>query len=106
MQNAHRTAVAAVEGRKAVAVIDRHLAPGLGGITYQKIAVVLYDSPARPALLSRKSQSVIVLCLSIGIHGRYHRSDPPFSAVLVQGKAKCDQPASPTQAIAVLRRGR
>ncbi len=66
MQNAHRTAVAAVEGRKAVAVIDRNLAPGLGGITYQEIAVVLYDSPARPALLSRKSQSVIVLCLSIG----------------------------------------
>ena len=46
-------AIAAVlEGRKAVAVIDQNLAPGLGGITYQEIAAALYDNPARPALLS------------------------------------------------------
>ena len=38
--------------RKAVAVIDQNLAPGLGGITYQEIAAALYDSPARPPLLS------------------------------------------------------
>jgi pyruvate ferredoxin oxidoreductase alpha subunit len=37
---------------KAVAVIDQNLAPGLGGITYQEIAAALYDSPARPPLLS------------------------------------------------------
>jgi pyruvate ferredoxin oxidoreductase alpha subunit len=43
---------AALEGRKAVAIIDQNLAPGLGGITYQEIAAALYDSPARPPLLS------------------------------------------------------
>jgi pyruvate ferredoxin oxidoreductase alpha subunit len=43
---------AALQGRKAVAVIDQNLAPGLGGITYQEIASALYDSPARPPLLS------------------------------------------------------
>jgi pyruvate ferredoxin oxidoreductase alpha subunit len=43
---------AALEGRKAVAVIDQNLAPGLGGITYQEIAAALYDSPTRPPLLS------------------------------------------------------
>jgi len=46
------TIAAALQGRKAVAVIDQNLAPGLGGITYQEIAAALYDSPARPALLS------------------------------------------------------
>jgi pyruvate ferredoxin oxidoreductase alpha subunit len=39
---------AALQLRKAVAVIDQNLAPGLGGITYQEIAAALYDSPARP----------------------------------------------------------
>ena len=43
---------AALQGRKAVAIIDQNLAPGLGGITYQEIAAALYDSPARPPLLS------------------------------------------------------
>ena len=43
---------AALEGRKAVAVIDQNLAPGSGGITYQEIAAALYDSPTRPPLLS------------------------------------------------------
>jgi len=43
---------AALQLRKAVAVIDQNLAPGLGGITYQEIAAALYDSPARPPLLS------------------------------------------------------
>jgi pyruvate ferredoxin oxidoreductase alpha subunit len=43
---------AALEGRKAVAIIDQNLAPGLGGITYQEIAAALYDSPTRPPLLS------------------------------------------------------
>src|SRR5262249_40993647 len=42
----------ALQGRKAVAIIDQNLAPGLGGITYQEIAAALYDSPARPPLLS------------------------------------------------------
>ena len=43
---------AALGGRKAVAVIDQNLAPGLGGMTYQEIATALYDSPTRPPLLS------------------------------------------------------
>ncbi len=43
---------AALEGRKAVAVIDQNLAPGLGGITYQEIAAALYQSTDPPALLS------------------------------------------------------
>ena len=46
------TIAAALQLRKAVAVIDQNLAPGLGGITYQEIAAALYDSPARPPLLS------------------------------------------------------
>ena len=46
------TIAAALQLRKAVAVIDQNLAPGLGGITYQEIAAALYDSPARPLLLS------------------------------------------------------
>jgi pyruvate ferredoxin oxidoreductase alpha subunit len=42
----------ALAGRKAVAVIDQNLAPGLGGITYQEIGTALYDSQHRPPLLS------------------------------------------------------
>jgi pyruvate ferredoxin oxidoreductase alpha subunit len=46
-------AIAAVlEGRRAVAVIDQNLAPGLGGITYQEIAAALYATDHRPPLLS------------------------------------------------------
>ncbi|ETW97381.1 MAG: pyruvate synthase [Candidatus Entotheonella factor] len=42
----------ALEGRKAVAIIDQNLAPGLGGITYQEVAATLYGRTARPPLLS------------------------------------------------------
>jgi pyruvate ferredoxin oxidoreductase alpha subunit len=42
----------ALAGRKAVAIIDQNLAPGLGGITYQEIAAALYAEPKRPPLLS------------------------------------------------------
>ena len=42
----------ALQGRKAVAVIDQNLAPGLGGITYQEIAAALYGHAAAPPLLS------------------------------------------------------
>lgn len=44
--------VSALAGRRAVAVIDQNLAPGLGGITYQEIAAALYDQTYRPTLLS------------------------------------------------------
>lgn len=43
---------AALAGRKAVAVIDQNLAPGLGGITYQEIAAALYAQANRPPLLN------------------------------------------------------
>jgi pyruvate ferredoxin oxidoreductase alpha subunit len=43
---------AALAGRKAVAVLDQNLAPGLGGITYQEIAAALYGLATRPPLLS------------------------------------------------------
>lgn len=39
-------------GRKAVAVLDQNLAPGLGGITYQEVAAALYPLKDRPALTS------------------------------------------------------
>jgi pyruvate ferredoxin oxidoreductase alpha subunit len=41
----------ALEGRKAVAVIDQNLAPGFGGITFPEIASALYSRRDRPALL-------------------------------------------------------
>ena len=41
-----------LEGRKAVAIIDQNLAPGLGGITYQEVAAALYARASRPALVS------------------------------------------------------
>jgi pyruvate ferredoxin oxidoreductase alpha subunit len=43
---------AVLEGRRAVAVIDQNLAPGLGGITYQEIAAALYATARRPPLVS------------------------------------------------------
>jgi pyruvate ferredoxin oxidoreductase alpha subunit len=41
-----QTIAAALEERKAVAVIDQNLAPGLGGITYQEIAGVVCELSA------------------------------------------------------------
>jgi pyruvate ferredoxin oxidoreductase alpha subunit len=41
-----------LDGRKAVAVLDQNLAPGLGGITYQEIAAALYERAAPPPILS------------------------------------------------------
>jgi pyruvate ferredoxin oxidoreductase alpha subunit len=43
---------ALLEGRRAAAVLDQNLAPGLGGITYQEIAAALYATANRPPLLS------------------------------------------------------
>jgi pyruvate ferredoxin oxidoreductase alpha subunit len=44
--------VSALTGRKAVAVIDQNLAPGLGGITFQEIATALYGGGSRTPVLS------------------------------------------------------
>ncbi|MCS6925673.1 MAG: pyruvate synthase [Candidatus Binatia bacterium] len=63
---------AALAGRKAVAVIDQNLAPGLGGITYQEIAAALYDRQERPPLVS-----------VIGGLGGKDISQGEFEAVLV-----------------------
>ena len=43
---------ASLSGRKAVAVIDQNLSPGVGGITFQEIATALYSLHERPALVS------------------------------------------------------
>lgn len=43
---------AALAGRKAVAVVDQNLAPGLGGITYQEIVTALYHEKTRPPVVS------------------------------------------------------
>jgi pyruvate ferredoxin oxidoreductase alpha subunit len=42
----------ALVGRKAVAVLDQNLAPGLGGITYQEITTALYSEKDRPPIVS------------------------------------------------------
>lgn len=47
-----RAIASALAGRKAIAVIDQNLAPGLGGITYQEIATALYGEKERPAIIS------------------------------------------------------
>ena len=43
---------ASLSGRKAVAIIDQNLSPGVGGITFQEIASALYSLHERPALVS------------------------------------------------------
>src|SRR5262245_8345399 len=43
---------AALQGRKAVAVIDQNLSVAFGGITYAEIATALYEERDRPLLLS------------------------------------------------------
>jgi pyruvate ferredoxin oxidoreductase alpha subunit len=44
--------VVALGDRKAVAVIDQNLAPGLGGITFQEIAAALYGAGSRTPVVS------------------------------------------------------
>jgi pyruvate ferredoxin oxidoreductase alpha subunit len=44
--------VSALSDRRAVAVIDQNLAPGLGGITFQEIAAALYGAGSRTPLVS------------------------------------------------------
>jgi pyruvate ferredoxin oxidoreductase alpha subunit len=44
--------VTALEGRKAVAVIDQNLSIGCGGITYAEVCSALYGTPKAPPLLS------------------------------------------------------
>jgi pyruvate ferredoxin oxidoreductase alpha subunit len=44
--------VTALEGRRAVAVIDQNLSVGFGGITHGEVASALYGARRRPPLLS------------------------------------------------------
>jgi len=44
--------LSALSGRKAVAIIDQNLAPGLGGITFQEIAAALYGAGGGTPVIS------------------------------------------------------
>jgi pyruvate ferredoxin oxidoreductase alpha subunit len=65
---------AALRGRRAVAVVDQNLAPGLGGILFQEIAATLYAAADRPH----------ALCSFIGGLGGKNLSDGELAAVLAQ----------------------
>jgi len=41
----------ALHGRRAVAILDQNLAPGVGGILFQELAACLYHDPQRPRAL-------------------------------------------------------
>lgn len=62
---------AALAGRRAVAVLDQNLAPGLGGITYQEIVAALYGV----------GEHVPVLSIIGGLGGK-DISDVEFDAVM------------------------
>ncbi len=64
----------ALRGRRAVAVLDQNLAPGLGGILFQEIASTLYHDPARPG----------ALCSFIGGLGGKNISAGEFEAIFAQ----------------------
>jgi pyruvate ferredoxin oxidoreductase alpha subunit len=64
----------ALQGRRAVAVLDQNLAPGQGGILFQEIAACLYHEPLRPR----------ALCSFIGGLGGKNISDGEFRAIFDQ----------------------
>jgi pyruvate ferredoxin oxidoreductase alpha subunit len=61
----------ALQGRRAVAVLDQNLAPGQGGILFQEIAACLYDEAIRP----------VALCSFIGGLGGKNISEGEFEAI-------------------------
>jgi len=61
----------ALQGRRAVAVLDQNLAPGQGGILFQEIAACLYDEALRPR----------ALCSFIGGLGGKNVSEGEFDAI-------------------------
>jgi pyruvate ferredoxin oxidoreductase alpha subunit len=63
--------VHALQGRRAVAVLDQNLAPGLGGILFQEIAASLYDEALRPR----------ALCSFIGGLGGKNLSEGEFRVI-------------------------
>jgi pyruvate ferredoxin oxidoreductase alpha subunit len=64
----------ALQGRRAVAVLDQNLSPGQGGILFQEVAACLYDDPGRPR----------ALCSFIGGLGGKNISEGEFQAVIEQ----------------------
>lgn len=63
-----------LRGRRAVAVLDQNLAPGLGGILFQEIAASLYHEPFRPR----------ALCSFIGGLGGKNISEAEFESIFAQ----------------------
>ncbi|MFQ5932861.1 MAG: pyruvate synthase, partial [Nitrospiraceae bacterium] len=69
------TAIAqALKGRRAVAVLDQNLAPGIGGILFQEVAAALIHEPARPR----------AFCSFIGGLGGKNISESEFEAIFAQ----------------------
>ncbi|MEP7152244.1 MAG: pyruvate synthase [Nitrospira sp.] len=64
----------ALQGRRAVAVLDQNLAPGQGGILFQEIAACLYHEALRPR----------ALCSFIGGLGGQNLSEGEFRAIFEQ----------------------
>jgi pyruvate ferredoxin oxidoreductase alpha subunit len=64
----------ALQGRRAVAVLDQNLAPGQGGILFQEIAACLYHEAIRP----------LALCSFIGGLGGKNISEGEFEAMFEQ----------------------
>lgn len=64
----------ALQGRRAVAVLDQNLAPGQGGILFQEIAACLYHEALRPQ----------ALCSFIGGLGGKNLSEGEFRAIFEQ----------------------
>ena len=64
----------ALQGRRAVAVLDQNLAPGQGGILFQEVAACLYHEALRPR----------ALCSFIGGLGGKHFSEDEFRAIFEQ----------------------
>lgn len=64
----------ALQGRRAVAVVDQNLSPGQGGILFQEVAACLYHDPERPR----------ALCSFIGGLGGKNLSEGEFRAIFEQ----------------------
>ena len=64
----------ALQGRRAVAVLDQNLSPGQGGILFQEIAACLYHEALRPR----------AFCSFIGGLGGKNLSEGEFRAIFEQ----------------------
>jgi pyruvate ferredoxin oxidoreductase alpha subunit len=64
----------ALQGRRAVAVLDQNLSPGQGGILFQEISACLYHEALRPR----------ALCSFIGGLGGKNLSEGEFQAIFEQ----------------------